>query len=76
MLDLPRASRIAENCIRKTAGLYPPSKYPIDPSDVLLTLGINNNGNNNNRIDQLSNYIANSTEIGLPSLTPINLSGS
>ena len=65
MLDMPRAMRITENCIRATAGLFPPSSFPIAPEDQLLRLGIDNT-----RIDLLKANIAGNTQFGLPSLTP------
>jgi hypothetical protein len=65
MLDMARAMRVTENCIRATAGLFPPSSFPIDPEDQLLRLGIDNV-----RIDLLKANIAGNTQFGLPSLTP------
>ena len=65
MLDMARAMRVTENCIRVTAGLFPPSSFPIGPEDQLLRLGIDNV-----RIDLLKANIAGNTQFGLPSLTP------
>ena len=65
MLDMPRAMSVTENCIRATAGLFPPSSFPIDVEDELLKLGIDDT-----RIDLLKSNIAGNTQFGLPSLTP------
>jgi hypothetical protein len=65
MLDMARAMGVTENCIRATAGLFPPSSFPINPEDQLLRLGIDNV-----RIDLLKANIAGNTQFGLPSLTP------
>jgi hypothetical protein len=65
MLDMPRALRVTENCIRVTAGLFPPSNFPFGLEDVLLRLGIDNV-----RIDLLKKNIAGNTQFGLASLTP------
>lgn len=65
MLDLPRAMKVTENCVRATAHLFPPASFPIIPSDPLLRLGIDNM-----RIDLLKSNIAGSPQFGLPSLTP------
>ena len=65
MLDMPRAMRVTENSIRVTAGLFPPSSFPMAPDDQLLRLGIDNI-----RIDLLRANIGGNTQFGLPSLTP------
>jgi hypothetical protein len=65
MLDLARAMRVTEDCIRLTAKLFPPSDFPFGPGAVLLQIGIDNE-----RIDLLKKNIAGSPEHGLPSLTP------
>lgn len=65
MLDMPRAMRVTENCIRVTAGLFPPSSFPIGPGDQLIKLGIDNT-----RIDLLKANITGNPQFGLPSLTP------
>jgi hypothetical protein len=65
MLDMPRAMRVTENCIRATADLFPPAKFPIGPEDVLLRLGIDSI-----RIDLLKRNIAGDPQFGLPSLVP------
>ena len=65
MLDMPRAMSVTEDCIRATAGLFPPSSFPIDVDDVLLKLGVDNS-----RIELLKSNIAGNTQFGLPSLTP------
>jgi len=53
------------NCIRKVAGLFPASDFPINPDDSLLRLGIDNT-----RVDLLKKRIAGDAQFGLPSLTP------
>lgn len=65
MLDMPRALRVTENCIRATANLFPPAKFPFDLEDILLKLGIDNV-----RIDLLKKNIAGNPQFGLPSLVP------
>jgi hypothetical protein len=65
MLDLPRAMRVTEDCIRLTADLFPPADHPFGPETVLLRLGIDNT-----RIDLLKMNIAGDERFGLPSLTP------
>lgn len=65
MLDMPRALRVTENCIRATANLFPPADFPFGLEDVLLRIGINTT-----RIDLLKRNIAGNPQFGLPSLTP------
>ena len=65
MLDLARAMRVTENCIRVTANLFPPVQFPIAPEDTLLRLGIDDV-----RADILKTHITGNTQFGLPSLTP------
>jgi hypothetical protein len=65
MLDMPTALRVTLNCIRKVAGLFPESDFPIDPKDTLLKLGIDDA-----RVDLLKKRIAGDSQFGLPSLTP------
>ena len=65
MLDLARAMRVTENCIRVTADLFPPVRFPIAPEDTLLRLGIDDL-----RVDLLKTHITGNTQFGLPSLTP------
>ena len=65
MIDMIRAMQVTEGCIRETAGLFPPADFPINPEDVLLTLGIDNT-----RMDVLKKNIGGNHKFGLPSLTP------
>jgi len=65
MIDMLRAMKVTENCIRKTAKLFPPADFPIDPEDVLLKLGIDDT-----RVDVLKKNIAGDKQFGLPSLVP------
>lgn len=65
MLDMPRAMQVTMNCIRKVAGLFPASDFPINPGDTLLRLGIDDT-----RVDLLKKRIAGDSQFGLPSLTP------
>lgn len=65
MLDLARAMRVTENCIRATGNLFPPANFPMAPDDSLLTLGIDDT-----RVDLLKAHITTDAQFGLPSLTP------
>ena len=65
MLDLARAMRVTENCIRVTAKLFPPAQFPVAPEDPLLKLGISDT-----TIDLLKAHITGNVQFGLPSLTP------
>ncbi len=65
MLDMPTAMRVTMNCIRKVAGMFPESDFPIDPKDTLVKLGIDNT-----RVDVLKKRIAGDSQFGLPSLVP------
>lgn len=65
MLDLARAMRVTENCIRVTANLFPPMQFPISPDDPILRFGIDNT-----RVDLLKAHITGNPQFGLPSLTP------
>lgn len=65
MLDLARAMRVTESCIRATANLFPPVRFPIAPDDTLLRLGIDDT-----RVDLLKDHITGDAQFGLPSLTP------
>ena len=64
MLDMPTAMKVTMNCIRKVAGLFPPDDFPIQPTDSLLRLGIDDS-----RIDLLKKRIGGDSQFGLPSLT-------
>jgi hypothetical protein len=65
MLDMPTAMRVTMNCIRKVAGMFPESDFPIAAEDTLVKLGIDDT-----RVVVLKSRIAGDTQFGLPSLTP------
>lgn len=66
MIDPIRAFAVVERCIRKTAGLNPPSAFTFTIQTSLLRLGIDDGG----LIEILKGNIAENPEIGLPSLVP------
>lgn len=68
MIDLTRAFAVVERCVRKTAGLNPPSKFPFAGDTTLKRLGID--GGDGGLVDSLKGRIADSDSIGLPSLVP------
>ena len=70
MIDLTRAFAVVERCIRKTAGLNPPSAYPFTIQTTLLRLGIDDGDNGSGLTQTLRGHIADNDEIGLPSLVP------
>ncbi len=71
MIDLTRAFAVVERCIRKTAGLNPPSAFPFNIQTTLLRLGINDGDEEDpGLIEILKGHIADNSEIGLPSLVP------
>lgn len=71
MIDLPRAIAVVERCIRKTAGLNPPSSFPFTIDTTLLRLGINDGDDEDaGLVFILKGHIADNPEIGLPSLVP------
>ena len=70
MIDLTRAFAVVERCIRKTAGLNPPSSFPFTIQTTLLRLGIDDGEDGSGLTEILKGHIADNTEIGLPSLVP------
>lgn len=70
MIDLTRAFAVVERCIRRTAGLNPPSAFPFTLETTLRRLGIDNGDDGDGLVETLKGNIAENNEIGLPSLVP------